>query len=719
MLRAPLLRFLALAAGAAVLGAACSGGASYPTVDCQQPIWARASAGSAVSVIGSWDGWQSPGVAASPSGQPGWQLARLALPPGQYGYQVVTDGTVGLDPFEPLTTFAGDQEVSLLVAADCAMPALHIASAAADDAGALALAGTFTAASGGPALDAASVRVAVDGAPVPAGGALQIAAAPAAGTFSIAAGGLAPGKHTVAIDAADGHGRAAPTVRAAVWVQPAAETWDDAVLYQIVTDRFRGDGGAALAPPATPGARAGGTFAGVTAEIERGTFAALGVTALWISPVYQNPTGFLAGSDGHLSQGYHGYWVLADRTVEPAFGGPAALDSLMATAHAHGLRVLFDIVPNQMYAQNPIYLAHQDDGWFNTGPAACICGDTGCDWGTYIQTCWFAPYLPDVRYQADGAMENAVGDALFWMSRFDADGVRIDAVPMTPRATTRRIVSALRASEAPSRALFTLGEVFTGGGTAGLDQIKYYLGPDGLDSAFDFPLMWAMRDVIAHDAAGFDEIEGIVSQTEQTLAGSGAVLPRMLDNHDTTRFISEASGDDLSDPWDDPPPEPTSASVFARHQMALALIFALPGMPILYYGDEVGLAGADDPDSRRVMPALDGLPPLQAATLTLTQRLGALRRCSLALRRGARVPIWDDSLTYAFARDAGDGSPVVALFSRAQVPATITIPGGIVPSGPWVDAVSGAPVALDGATAVPLDPLSFRLLVPASSACHP
>ena len=718
MPKASWLRFPSLVAGAALLGGACSG-ASYPVVDCHQAIWARAAAGSTVTVMGSWDGWQAPGIAAVPSGPPGWQLALLTLPPGQYGYEVVTDGTVGLDPFEPLTTFVGEREVSRLAAADCTVPALQIAAASADAAGALAVSGTFAAAAGGPALDPASVRAAVDGAPLAAGTATRITAAPALGTLSIATDGLAVGKHTVTIDAADAQGHAAPTARAAVWVQPAAETWDDAVLYQIVTDRFRGDGGAALAPPATPGTRAGGTFAGVTAEIERGTFAALGVTALWISPVYQNPTGFLPGTDGHLSEGYHGYWVLADRAVEPAFGGEAALDALMASAHAHGLRVLFDIVPNQVYQQNPIYLAHQSDGWFNSGPDACICGAAGCDWATYQQSCWFTPYLPDVRYQADGAMENAVGDALFWMSRFDADGVRIDAVPMTPRATTRRIVRALRDSEAPSRALFALGEVFTGGGTAGLDQIKYYLGPDGLDSAFDFPLMWAMRDVIAHDVSGFDEVEGILAETEQALAGSGAVVPRMLDNHDTTRFISEASGDDLSDPWGNPPPQPASPSVFARHQMALALVFALPGMPVIYYGDEVGLAGADDPDSRRVMPALEGLPSEQAATLALTRRLGALRRCSVALRRGARVPIWDDSDTYAFARDVGDGAPVVALFSRSQAPAVVTVPGGIVPAGSWVDAISGAAITLAGDTAVPLAPLSFRILVPASSACLP
>ncbi len=534
----------------------------------------------------------------------------------------------------------------------------------------------------------------------------------------MSATGLAPGKHTVALTAADAHGNSA-TAQAAVWVQPAAETWDDAVLYQIVTDRFRGDGGVTLSPPATPGTRAGGTLAGITAEIEKGTFADLGVTALWISPVYTNPDGFFSDNEGHLSQPYHGYWPLEEQAVEPKVGGEAALDALVAAAHAHGLRVLFDLVPNQVFDQNPRYLAHQNDGWFNQGPDACICGAPGCDWGTYIDTCWFAPYLPDVRYQDDDAMHAAMGDALFWMSRFDADGVRIDAVPMVPRATTRRIVGALRDSEAPARALFSVGEVFVGGGLPGLDQITSYLGPHGLDSAFDFPLMWAMRDVVAHDGAGFDEVETMLEETEQALAGSGAVVARMIDNHDTTRFLSEGSGDDLSDPWGHPPPQPTDTSVYARQRLALALVFALPGMPVIYYGDEVALAGADDPDSRRVMPALDGLLPDQAATLALTKRLGALRRCSAALRRGARVPIWDDADTLAFARDAGDGAPVLALFSHSASPATVTVPGGIVPAGAWIDAVTGAPVTLGAGTTLALDPLSFRILVPSSSACHP
>ena len=152
VLRASRLRFFVLAAGAAAVGlagAACQG-SSYPRVDCHQPVWVAASEDTSASVIGSWDGWQAPGIAALPSGHPGWQLALLALPPGSYGYQVVTSGVVGLDPYEPLTTFRGDEEVSLLVAPDCSVPALQVASASADATGALSVTGTFSATAGGP-----------------------------------------------------------------------------------------------------------------------------------------------------------------------------------------------------------------------------------------------------------------------------------------------------------------------------------------------------------------------------------------------------------------------------------------------------------------------------------------------------------------------------------------------------------------------------------------
>lgn len=702
---------LALALCAAPALAGC-GDPTYPTVDCRQAIWALpAREDVEVRVIGSFDDWQTPGTEME-SADDGWRVALLDLPPGEYGYQITEGGAPKLDRYQPLGTYRGEQEVSLLTAADCSVPALRVDAASAGADGALTLAGAFVARDGGPALATTSVEVRIDGELAEKG---EVQASAATGLFGVSKAGLLPGKHRITIDAHDEDGKPAPTAEASVWVKPAAETWADGVLYQVVVDRYRGDGGAPLAAPATPGSRAGGTLRGVLAEIENGTFEALGVTALWLSPVYTNPEGFLVGRDGRESQGYHGYWPIADREVDPRLGGEEALDLVIAKAHARGIKVLFDLVPNHVHEDNPRYLAHRGDGWFDDGPDHCVCGDPGCDWGTHIQACWFTPFLPDVRWKSEGAVHAAIDDTVFWMRRFDADGVRIDAVPMMPRMATRRILRGMRDSVSPRDALFAVGEVFTGPG--GEDVIRYFMGRDGLDSAFDFPLMWALRDAVAHNRSGLEDVEKTLVAGEEALRGSGAVVARMLGNHDTTRFVSEAAGNAGNHPWENPPPQPEGAGVYSRHRLALTVMFALPGLPVLYYGDEVGLAGASDPDSRRVMPDLAAISDEQRATLKLTRRLGALRRCLPALRRGERIPLWADASTWAFARDAGDGAKVLALFSIASAKADIHVPGGVVPAGQYVDALGGQAITLSGGDAITLDPMSGMLLVPENSPC--
>jgi glycosidase len=652
-------------------------------------------------VIGSWNAWALPGFSLLPQ-RDGSRALTLALAPGDYGYQLVEKGVPRLDARNAQSTFHGDVEVSLAVVEDCSAPALRIDASSAEG-----VRGVFLTAHGGASLDPASLT-AIDG----AGAALKVLAASAAdGSFSFDAKGLSPGKHTFSLGAKDVDGRAAEPAHALVWVKPRAATWSDGVLYQIMIDRFRGDGGGVLSSPKTPGSWAGGTLDGVRAEIEKGTFEELGVTALWLSPVYRNPEGTFPGSGGHEYEAYHGYWPADDRAVDPHFGGDAALRGVIAAAHARGLRVILDFVPNHVHESNPRYLEHAADGWFNNGPTHCVCGAPACVWG---DACWFAPYLPDVRYQSAGAQNASLDDVRFWIQGFDADGIRIDAVPLMPRAATRRMTAALHATAAPRGELFSIGEVFTGPGPGGLDLIRPYLGPDGLDSAFDFPLMWALRDAVATDRAGFEVVEAALANAEVSLTGSGAVLGRMLDNHDTSRFLSESDGTGANDPWSDPAPQPVDPTRYARLRMGLGLLMTSPGLPVIYYGDEVGLAGASDPDSRRVMPALESLSVEQAAVRATVKRLGALRACSKALRAGRRVPLVATVDSYAHLRDAGSGEVAIALFSRAG--AAVTLPAGSVPAGDYVDAMSGESVSVAGA--IVMSELGFRVLVPASSPCR-
>lgn len=716
--RRPLLSALAVAL---LAGGGCgedSPGA--PVRECPAIVWAQAPTGNGarVSVVGSWDGWASPGIALEPfEADPAWWMARVAVAPGEHGYLIEVDGVRRVDSFNPLTTFRGAEEVSLLVAPDCAAPEIRVDSAAGAEAGTIEVKATFLARPDGRALDPASVTAAIEG-----GAALSITKASAEdGVIVARAAGLPRGKHAVVIEAADAEGRRAAPVRAAAWVSPAMETFEDGLLYHLMIDRFRGDSGAPLAPPSTLTSRAGGTLDGVRAAIEAGYFDDLGVTALWLSPVYQNPIEPREGRDGHMSEGYHGYWPLDSRGVDPRIGGPEALTALVQAAHARGLRVLLDLVPNHVYEMNPRFLENAAAGWFHDGPDSCVCGTEGCGWGERIQTCWFTPYLPDVRWQHPDAMRAGIDDALFWADQFDLDGFRIDAVPMIPRAATRRIAAALRSAVAPRSATLLLGEVYTGEGTGGVQMIRYHLGEAGLDSAFDFPAMWAMRRAVATGSGGFDELAAVLDEEEAAYAGSGAVMSRILGNHDTTRFISEANGDAWSDPWTNPPVEPSDPAAHARHRMGLALLLTLPGMPTMYYGDEIGLAGGSDPDSRRVMPALASLSSEQQASLDVARRLGKLRACSPALRRGDRVLLVATPRTFGYVRDAADGSPVIALFSTADEVSSIPIFETAAPPGLYIDGMTGAevPVGVSGApAAVDVAPRSFRVLVGAASPCR-
>jgi glycosidase len=566
----------------------------------------------------------------------------------------------------------------------------------------------YTAAKSGARLDRDALAITIDGTAVDASW---------TDDARLVVPALPRGRHTLALAAVDDDGIAAPPVHAIVWSEPIAPTFADAIVYQVVVDRFRGDEGSVLAPPDSPGARAGGTLSGVLAELEAGRFDELAISTLWLSPVYVNPDEALPARDDpdNLVTGYHGYWPVDSRGVDERIGGAAALHALVEAAHARGIGVLLDVVPNHYYEENPRAVANPD--WFNRRDPLCICGAPDCPWSTEIETCWFAPYLPDVRLQHPEALAAAIDDARFWQREFRIDGFRFDAVPMMPRAATRRLLHAVREDAQPAGATVHVGEVFTGGGAEGIEAIRYHLGPAGLDSAFDFPLMWAIREAVAGGDSGFDAVEAVLDGNDTAIEGSGAVLARMLGNHDTPRVMSAIAGDADVDPWTAPPPQPDDAELYMRLRLAFALVLALPGAPVIYYGDELGLAGANDPDSRRVMPDDGELAAVQLELAADVGRLARLRRCLPALRRGARVSVGATASHFAFVRDAGDGSPALVVLSRSTVPTALSVPAA-VPPGWYKDAMSGerVEIASDGAS-IELAAFGVRILVPEMSSC--
>jgi glycosidase len=693
---------------APVLATACSS-SSAPAAPssrvCGLHVWYKpASAAAHVEILGDWDGWKRPGTIPDATGD-GWRAAIFDPPPGEHAYAIVEDGVWVTDKNVPMTAFHDGTEVSLAVVPDCGAPALRIDGASGTADGHATVNVGFVPASSGAAIDPASIRVDPPG--------LTVSAASGA-SVRLEATGLSRGKYIYSIRARDVNGVEAPEAVATVWIEPTP--WDprDAIIYQVMIDRFRGDAGP-LAPPATPSSRAGGTLAGIRKELEAGYFESLGVNALWVSPLYANPEGDFPGNDGRLYTSYHGYWPSASRALDSRFASDAELDDFMKVAHARGVRVLFDVVPNHVHREHPWVTEHPD--WFNPD-GTCICGQGSCDWGTHIKTCWFAPYLPDLDWTNIDVARAATADVMWWFDRWGADGLRIDAVPMMPRAATRRIVTAVRTRyEHPGNVPYVLGENFTGPG--GYQILRYDLGPFGLDGSFNFPLMWTLRDAVATERVPFGDIDASYRAGEAAWDGSGAVMGQMIGNHDVSRFASASAGNDQGDTWL-PAPQPLDPTVYAKQRLALATVLTLPGAPVLYYGDEVGLAGKSDPDCRRVMPADGDLIDAQLATRDLVSKVGRARACSIALRRGGLTTLLADRERYVFARalDPKDGTDValVALTRRPTGPVDVPLPPGSPAS--FVDVVTGQPVDASGGTLhVAADAFGVHVLVAAGSDC--
>jgi len=687
---------------------------SVPQNVCGLTIWYQPHAASdSVYVRGSWDGWSSPGTElVNAAGHPGWQAQSLPLPAGEYTYEIVEDGVAAPDPTIATLALYDGREVTWTEVSDCTVPSLQVAGASGSATGAASIDIAFLAASSGAALEPGSV-VATDhdGTVLPAS---DISTIPSSGAISIRASGLASGKHTFSVTARDSSGHATEPAFATVWIEPFPFDLADTVIYQVVVDRFQNANGFLDTPP-FPSARAGGTIAGVQAAIESGYFTGLGFNTLWISPLYKGPAGTFPGADGRPYTDYHGYWPAEERALEPSQTDDASLKSMMAAAHARGIRVLFDVVPNHVHTANPYWADYQGAGWFNHPDGSCICGATNCSWDTDIIDCWFTPYLADLAWQNPAVADQLSSDVRWWLDTYDGDGIRIDAVPMMWRLATRRIVNAIRSRyDHPGHRDFLLGENFVGEGDFQL--LQYELGPQGLDSEFHFPLLWALQSQVANASGSMATIDQVFHTGETTWSGSGDIMSLIIGNQDVPRFSSVSAGDAYGDTWT-PAPQSSDPLVYAKQQLALGIVFSLPGAPTVYYGDEVGLAGGGDPDSRRVFPSDAELSPPQIATRENLRRLGAARSCSGALRRGTYRTLGAGTEDLVFARESPGVETVVVVATRtATGPLQLPLPG--IAPGDYVDLMTGNHASLSpGLTNLPAAPFSVALFVPASSPC--
>jgi alpha-amylase len=318
-----------------------------------------------------------------------------------------------------------------------------------------------------------------------------------------------------------------------------------------------------------------GDLPGLTAKLDYlndgdpATTTDLGVTGLWLMPTFPSPS-------------YHGYDVTDYRGVNPDYGTLADLRALVAAAHRRGIAVLLDLPLNHTSAQHPWFVASRT----GTGPYAdwYVWSDApqGSNWQADGSRYFYANFgadLPDLNLVNPAVTAEVTADASFWLTDAGVDGFRLDAAKhlIEDGATTENTPEThawwkmfRTAIEATSPGALLLGEVYD------TPQNSASYVPDDLDMTFDFAL--ASTEVTAAqtgDGTSVGKVLAKISTLYPTVGGFGAFLT----NHDQDRVASVLAGDP------------------AELRVAADLLLTGPGVPFVYYGEEIGMTGRK-PDER-------------------------------------------------------------------------------------------------------------------------
>ncbi len=374
------------------------------------------------------------------------------------------------------------------------------------------------------------------------------------------------------------------------------------LLYLILTDRFAdgnltNDGPEAASPADSPAAAAeraksrgwhGGDLPGITAHLDY--LQALGVTAVWPTPVYQN----------HAAQAYHGYHSTDYYSVDPHYGTLTDLQALAAALHARGMKLVLDTVPNHVGPAHPWVRDEPAPDWFHGTLEHHLRGETNFpalidphaparDTLTTLDG-WFVDQLPDMNTDNPAVALYLRQNAVWWIEQTGADGLRIDTFAYVDRPFWQAFNGELKTL---FPRLTEVGEVFDGRPqiTSAFAEGVTRAGVDtGLYTPFDFPTYMAAREVFGKGEP--------MSKLADVLAAD-ALYPHperlvpFLGNHDTSRFAEVV-------------PDP------AVQKLAFAYLLTTRGTPQIYAGDEIAMPGGGDPDNRRDFPG--GFPAAHTTT---------------------------------------------------------------------------------------------------------
>ena len=342
--------------------------------------------------------------------------------------------------------------------------------------------------------------------------------------------------------------------------------WDEAVVYFMMTDRFF-DGnesnntasGADTYGKNNPGLYHGGDFAGVTAKLDY--LQDLGVNTIWLTPIVKNIAGVTVTDEGSedvpYNAAYHGYWASDFTKLNPTMGTTEEFETMISEAHKRGMRIMVDIVVNHA-------------GYGTESTFAGMLRDKSVSEGDIKS--WQSG-LPDFATEKAEVRAKLVEWQTSWMKDYGVDYFRVDTVKHVDSTTW----AALKNSTTEVNPSFKMIGEYYGAGYASNGST---LGSGQMDADLDFDFNDQATSFVS---SNISSVEKFLSARNSAL-NNAYMTGQFLSSHDEDGFkASLMNGKKYTED------KATSAAL-----VAATLQLTAKGIPVIYYGEEVGLSGLNN-----------------------------------------------------------------------------------------------------------------------------
>lgn len=382
-------------------------------------------------------------------------------------------------------------------------------------------------------------------------------------------------------------------------IYASEKDWEGLVFYQIFVDRFN-KSNKDESWYKLPGAKDiyGGNLAGIIGKLDY--IEELGANCIYLTPIFE-------------SSSNHKYDIVDYLKVDRGFGDEDTLKALIAKCHQRGIKIILDAVfnhcSNDFFAFKDVEKNGKDSIYYNW-----FFFEDERNYKTFAD----AKSMPKLNTGNKEVADYLIEVAKYWILEFNIDGWRLDVANEVDHKFWRRFREEIKNIKSDA---MIIGEVW--------DGAESYLQGDQYDSVMNYPFMYAVINYFAKESIEIGDFDNLINNLfVRYKKPIRKILLNVLDSHDTSRFLYECGGN------------------LEKLKMAVFFQMTSIGIPMIFYGDEVGLTGANDPDCRRTID----FRAINKELFAYYKKLIGIRKESFALKHGEFKSIYAKEDVYAIKR---------------------------------------------------------------------